>query len=101
MTGVAIAAFMLLYVASIDGIEVALNRSFRASVMRATQVNPADGPIVTQIQHRVSELVQGSPWVHYGGVRVNVTVLGADGLTPLYVGGGKVVPPPPERSLDG
>jgi hypothetical protein len=28
-------------------------------------------------------------------------VLGADGLTPLYVGGGKVLPPPPERSLDG
>jgi predicted nucleic acid-binding Zn-ribbon protein len=97
----AIAAFMVLYLVSIDWVERLLHESFRAGVERATRVNPVDGPIVTQIQNRVSELVSDSPWVRYGGVRVNATVLGADGQTPLYVGGGKVLPPPPERSLDG
>ncbi len=101
VTYFAIAAFMALYIASIAGVERALHASFRAGVERATRVNPADGPIVTQIQNRVSELVSESPWVRYGGVRVNATVLGADGLTPLYVGGGKVLPPPPERSPRG
>ncbi|TMA35247.1 MAG: hypothetical protein E6J87_04355 [Deltaproteobacteria bacterium] len=100
-TYLAIAAFMVLYLLSIDGVERALQASFRTGVQQAMRVNPADGPIVTQIQNRVSDYVSGSPWVRYGGVRVNVTVLGADGQTPLYVGGGKVLPPPPERSLDG
>jgi hypothetical protein len=97
----AIAVFMVLYLLSIAWVERLLLHSFRVGVEHATRVNPADGPIVTQIQNRVSELVAGSPWVRYGGVRVNATVLGADGQTPLYVGGGKVLPPPPERSLDG
>ena len=97
----AIAVFMVLYLLSIEGVERALQHSFRIGVKHAMRVNPADGPIVTQIQNRVSEYVSGSPWVRWGGVRVNVTVLGADGQTPLYVGGGKVLPPPPERGLDG
>jgi hypothetical protein len=97
----AIAAFMVLYLVTIDWVERALLVSFREGVERVTRVNPADGPIVTQIQNRVSEFVSESPWVRYGGVRVNATVLGADGQTPLYVGGGKVLPPPPERTLQG
>src|SRR5262245_49390507 len=97
----AIAAFMVLYLVSIDWVERVLLQSFRTGVEHATRVNPADGPIVTQIQNRVAEFVSDSPWVRYGGVRVNATVLGADGQTPLYVGGGKVLPPPPERTLDG
>ena len=101
VTYLAIFAFGLLYIATIEGVEAVLDRDMRAGVERATRVNPADGPIVTQIQNRVSDFVQSSPWVRYGGVRVNVMVLGADGATPLYVGGGKVLPPPPERGLDG
>jgi hypothetical protein len=97
----AIAAFMVLYLVSIDWIERVLHEHFRVAIELATRVNPADGPIVTQIQNRVSDLVSESPWVRYGGVRVNATVLGADGLTPLFVGGGKVLPPPPERSPEG
>jgi hypothetical protein len=100
-TYLAIAAFMVLYLVSIDWVERLLHESFRASVERATHVNPADGPIVTQIQNRVSDAIASSPWVRYGGVRVNATVLGADGVTPLYVGGGKVLPPPPERNPEG
>jgi hypothetical protein len=97
----AIAVFMVLYLVSIDWVERLLLQHFRAGVEQATRVSPTEGPIVTQIQNRVSELVSGSPWVRYGGVRVNATVLGADGQTPLYVGGGKVLPPPPERSPRG
>ncbi len=97
----AIAAFMVLYLVTIDWVERLLHERFRVGVERAMHVNPADGPIVTQIQNRVSESIASSPWVRYGGVRVNATVLGADGQTPLYVGGGKVLPPPPERSIDG
>jgi hypothetical protein len=97
----AIAAFMVLYLVTIDWVERLLHEDFRESIELATRVNPADGPIVTQIQNRVSDIVSQSRWVRWGGVRVNATVLGADGLTPLYVGGGKVLPPPPERSPGG
>jgi hypothetical protein len=97
----AIAAFMVLYLVTIDWVERLLHEDFRESIELATRVNPADGPIVSQIQNRVSDIVSQSRWVRWGGVRVNATVLGADGLTPLYVGGGKVLPPPPERSPGG
>lgn len=100
ITYLAIFAFMMLYILSVEGVEAALFQSFREQVEVATRVNPADGPIVTQIQNRVADVVQNSPWVQYGGIRVNITVLGADGLTPLYVGGGRDVPPPLDRTLD-
>jgi hypothetical protein len=101
ITYLAIFAFMMLYILSVEGVEEALQESFKERIEIATRVNPADGPVVTQIQNRVSEIVQNSPWVELGGIRVNVTVLGADGMTPLYVGGGKAVPPPPQVTLDG
>jgi hypothetical protein len=94
-----ILAFLALYVTSIYVAEQLLDRHFREGVRQATSVSPADGPLVPQIQNRVSDLVQGSLWTRIGGVRVNVTVLGADGRTPLYVGGGKVVPPPRTTNL--
>lgn len=95
-----ILAFLALYLTSIYGVERFLDGYFQGGVREATRVSPTDGPIVAQIQNRVSDLVQGSAWTRIGGVRVNVTVLGADGQTPLYVGGGKVVPPPPAANLD-
>lgn len=96
----AILAFLALYVTSIYVAEQLLDRYFQEGVRQATRVSPTDGPIVAQIQNRVSDLVQGSAWTGIGGVRVSITVLGADGQTPLYVGGGKVVPPPPAANLD-
>jgi hypothetical protein len=95
-----ILAFLALYVTSIYIAEQSLDRYFQEGVRLATRVSPTEGPVVAQIQNRVSDLVQGSAWTRLGRVRVNVTVLGADGQTPLYVGGGKVVPPPPASSLD-
>jgi len=100
VTILAVVTFMLLYVISVEGLERLLDAHFRAEVAQATRVSPTAGPVVTQIQQRLEERVLSSPWIRYGGVRVNVTVIGADGLTPLYVGGGVVVPPPPERHLD-
>ncbi|MDH3519262.1 MAG: hypothetical protein OEM49_02300 [Myxococcales bacterium] len=96
----ALIAFLALYVASIQIAEALLDGYFREIVRLATRVSPTDGPIVSQIQNGVSDSVQGSFWTRVAGVRVNVTVLGADGQTPLYVGGGKVVPPPPAANLD-
>jgi predicted nucleic acid-binding Zn-ribbon protein len=96
----AIFAFAVAYIATIEIVENVLNTHFQNEVRIATRVSPADGPIQPQIQQRVSAVVQNSVWTRLGGVRVNVTVIGSDGQTPLYVGGGAVVPPPPPANLD-
>jgi hypothetical protein len=93
-------AFMVLYIVSVEVAEAGLDAHYREEVRLATRVGPTGGPIVPQIQRRVAAVVQQSSWIRIGGVRVNVTVLGADGQTPLYVGGGVVVPPPPAANLD-
>jgi hypothetical protein len=56
------------------------------------------GPVSSQIQQRIEARVQDSAWVRLWGVRVSVIVLGADGVTPIYLGG-RAIPPPP--SADG
>ena len=93
-------AFMVLYTVSVELAEALLDAHYRQEVRLATTVSPTGGPIVPQIQRRVAAVVQQSTWIRVGGVRVNVTILGADGQTPLYVGGGVVVPPPPAANLD-
>jgi hypothetical protein len=96
----AIFAFALLYIFSVEAAETLLQGHFDRGVERAVQVSPVDGPVQIQIRNRVSELLQTSPWVGVGGVRVSITVLGADGQTPLYLGGTRVVPPPPAPHLE-
>ena len=96
----AIFAFMLLYILSVELAETLLHNYFRVAVKEATRVSPTDGPIVPQIYNQVGRLIHESPWVTVGGVRVQVTVLGADRLTPLYVGSGNVIPLLPAPSLD-
>lgn len=91
--------FLMLYVLSIEVIENLLQDSFETRTEQAVRVSPIDGPIVPQIQNRVAEIFQTSPWVRIGGVRVAATVIGADGQTPLYLGG-RVVPPPPAPNLE-
>jgi putative component of toxin-antitoxin plasmid stabilization module len=86
-------------VTSIEGAEQLLSGHFNASVHDALAVSPAHGPVVPQIQDRVSHAIKDSPWVTIGRVRVNVFVLGADGRTPLYVGG-RTIPPPPNPNPD-
>jgi predicted nucleic acid-binding Zn-ribbon protein len=96
----AIFAFMLLYILSVELAETILHNYFQVAVKEATRVSPTDGPIVPQIYSQVGQLIHDSPWVTIGGVRVQVMVLGADGLTPLYVGSGRVISSVPPPSLD-
>jgi hypothetical protein len=94
-TYLAIFAFLLFYLLSIEAADALLERHFRAAVHEAVRVSPMDGPIIPQIQSRVSAALRESPWTRWGGVHVNVTLIGADGQTPIYVGAGSLAPPPP------
>ena len=100
VTYLSVFAFMGLYIVSVEVAETLLYDHFESSVRQAASVSPVDGPITPQIQNRVSELTETSPWTRVAGVRVTVTVLGADGQTPLYLPGGSVVPPPFAATLE-
>ncbi|MGH0028821.1 MAG: hypothetical protein ACQGVC_03455 [Myxococcota bacterium] len=100
VTYLSVFSFMLLYIVSVEVAETLLQAYFYDEIRQAVSVSPVDGPVGAQIDNRVSELLDNSPWIHMGGVRVNVTVLGADGQTPLYVPGGAVVHPPPAPTLE-
>ncbi len=95
-------AYVVLSVGAIELTESLLDGHFRRAVDEAVRVSPADGPVVPQIQARLRTLAHESPWVRLAGVRVNLLVLGADGRTPIYVGGITLPPPPPsyETSSD-
>ncbi len=96
---VAIFAFALLYIASVQIAQALLQSHFREAVAQAVRVSPADGPIGQQIQRGVGSIVRESPWVRIGRVRVNAFVLGADQRTSLYVLG-HPIPPPPSTGRD-
>jgi len=85
---VAIFLFLVAYVFTVQALEGLLRRHYRAEVEAAVRVDPADGPVAQQIATRINALLQSSPWVRYGDVRVRPLVLAADGHTLLYAGGG-------------
>lgn len=93
ITYVAIFCFILLYVFTVKGLEQALGAMFRTRIATAIRVDPQAGSVVDQIQTRVDAVVHGSVWTRFGGVRVIPIVFGADGSTPLYVGGRRTPPP--------
>jgi hypothetical protein len=84
---VAFLAFVLLYIFSVKALERGLSTHFERAVAEAVTVDPMAGRVTARIQENVDRVVRGSYWVRPGGVRVNVLVFGADGQTPLYVGG--------------
>jgi predicted nucleic acid-binding Zn-ribbon protein len=96
VTYIAIFAYVLLCVASVMGAEALLARHFERAVAEAIRVRPTEGPVVAQIQERVSRIIRNSAWVRFGRVRVSAFVLGADG-TPLYAGV-RAIPPPPSSN---
>jgi predicted nuclease with TOPRIM domain len=100
VTYVSIFAFMALYVASVQVGGALLQEHFETRVRSAVSVSPVDGPIGAQINNRVSELLETSPWIQLLGVRVKVTVLSANGDRPLYLGGRVVRAPPPAANLE-
>ena len=83
--GLSIFAFAAVYVVSLDVTEIMLQRHFAGQIERALRVSPADGPIISQIQFRIQELLQSSRWVRLGEARISIHVYGADGITPLYL----------------
>jgi hypothetical protein len=91
-------AFVILSVTTIEVSEALLGGHFERAVEKAVHVSPADGPVVGQIQKRLRKIL-ASPWVRLGGVRINALVIGADGRTPIFLGGHTV--PPPLRSPGG
>jgi hypothetical protein len=94
VTYIAILVYVVLLMLSVRVAESLLDVHYRQAVSDAIRVNPANGPIVPQIERRVSRLVRNSAWTRLGDVRLDVFVLGADGRTPLYVVGRAVAPPP-------
>ena len=90
----AIVSFIVLYVFTVKGAEILLDRHFKNVVEQATQIPDLYLPVGLQIEKEIEGNIRNSPWVRIGGVRVTVIVLGNDG-TYIYVGG-RTVPPPPE-----
>ena len=89
----AIFAFVVLYVFTIRGVEYALDRHLQALADEAVDVKQLDRPIATQIQQRMRERIERSPWVRIGGVQATALVLASDGITWIYVMG-QVAPQP-------
>jgi hypothetical protein len=84
----AIFVFLIAYVFTVEALEEVLRRYYRAAVEAAVRVDPAAGPVAQQISTRIDALIQGSPWIRYGEVRVRPLVLAGDARTLLYAGGG-------------
>lgn len=84
----AIFVFLVAYVFTVEALEEVLRRYYRTAVEAAVRVDPADGPVAQQISRRIDALIQNSPWIRYGEVRVRPLVLAADARTLLYAGGG-------------
>ncbi len=93
VTYLAIVAFVLLSVVTILGAEAGLEAYFKVSIAEAIRVDASTGSIADQIQNRVADAIQRSPWTQIGGVRVDAIVIGADN-TSLYALGRTPLPPP-------
>jgi hypothetical protein len=95
VTYAALFAFVLLYVFSVKGVEQLLDWRFRDAVSDAIRVEGNDASAIQRMQDRLDQVVRESRWARWGGVRITAIVLGADGATPLYIGGRWQRPPPP------
>jgi predicted nuclease with TOPRIM domain len=82
----AIFSFVVAAVFTLRGLERSLTAHFAREVAAAAVVDPADGPVAAQIHARMRALLERSPWIRYGQVRVHALVLAADGRTLLFAG---------------
>ncbi len=80
----AIFAFILAYVFTVEGLERALSDYFLDATIAATSVDPANGPVPDQIHAGIQREITESAWVRIGDVRVRPLVLAADGRTAIY-----------------
>lgn len=80
---VAVFAFAVLYVFSVEAAEWLLQRRFDATVARAVVLEPDPAPatgVANEIRRRIREEVTRSAWIRVGRVRVLTFVYGADGV---------------------
>ncbi len=84
---VAVFAFLVLYTSTIRLAEIALDQHFGRLAVEAAHVTELGTPVATQIQQAMGDLVERSPWITVGGIRVTSLVLGADGISWIYVHG--------------
>ncbi len=84
---IAVFAFLVLYTSTISLAEIGLDRHFGRLAAEAVHVTELDTPVATQIQQAMANLVELSPWVTIGGIRVTTLVLGSDGTSWIYVHG--------------
>jgi hypothetical protein len=84
---IAVFAFLVLYTSTISLAEIGLDRHFGRLAEEAIHVTELDTPVATQIQQAMANLVELSPWVTIGGIRVTTLVLGSDGTSWIYVHG--------------
>ncbi|MEE2679613.1 MAG: hypothetical protein VX546_13620 [Myxococcota bacterium] len=96
---IGIFVYVFLSLATIEGTEALLDTHFARVTESAARLSPDAGPVIPVIQERVAETIGNSVWTRYLGVRVNAIVLGADGRTPIYLGG-RTLPPPPLASTE-
>lgn len=96
---IGIFVYVFLSLASIEGAEALLEAHFTQVTKSAARPSPDEGPVVPVIQERLAEAISTSVWTRFLGVRVNALVLGADGRTPIYLGG-RTLPPPPLGSTE-
>lgn len=89
----AIFAFLVLYIFTVRGVEYALDQHFKRLADQAINITQLDQPIALQIQDRMRDAIELSPWVRYGGVKATSLVLASDGITWIYVQG-RIVPQP-------
>jgi len=100
VTYLAIIGFVLLSVVSILGSEALLDAYFQAAIAEAIQVDAAAGSIAQQIQNRVADVIQLSPWTQIGGVRVDAIVIGADNTSLYALGRTPLSPAFPDPILE-
>jgi len=96
---IGIFVYVFLSLASIEGAETLLRIHFTDVAKSAVRLRPNEGPVVQRIQDRLAGAIGESAWTQVMGVRVNALVLGADGRTPIYLGG-RTLPPPPLGSTE-
>jgi hypothetical protein len=86
-TYVAVFVFLLLYVFTVKATETVLTRHLRLRLATATSVDPTVSDWLDLVRERVDAEIRESPWVRWGGARVNATVVGPGGSALLYSGG--------------
>ena len=84
---IAVFVFILLYITTIRLCEYWLDDHFQSVANRAINITNLERPVALQIQQNMEARIVQSPWIRWGGVKVDSLVLGSDGITWIYVQG--------------